>query len=175
MRNYRAIDLDLETVDVTTTVNRDYLYLFTETFIPALETSLSQQIPTINDDLNEDAEFMNLRAEIYSEDISNFSPTLNGRGTIKDNDIPNLFSPNNDGQSDVFRIGGLADFPNFKLVIIDRWGGEIYNYSNNGSLSPQWWDGTKNGNPVIEGVYFYTLDYNDGITKPKTGFIQLVR
>jgi gliding motility-associated-like protein len=175
MSNYRPINLELETIDITTTVNRDYNYFFADTAIAALETSLSKQIPTINDNLNEETEFMNLRASIFSEDISNTSSVLNGLGTIKDNDIPNLFSPNNDGQSDVFRIDGLADFPNFKLIIIDRWGGEIYNYSNNGSLSPNWWDGTKNGNPVIEGVYFYTLDYNDGITKPKTGFIQLMR
>jgi len=175
MGNYLPINFDLETVDITTTVNRDYLYFFESTSIPALETSYTQEIPTLDDNLNEETETMNLVATVTSDNISNQTSVLKGLGTIKDNDIPNLFSPNNDGQSDVFRIGGLEDFPNFKLVIFDRWGGEIYNYNNNGNSSPKWWDGTRNGNPVLEGVYFYLLDYNDGTTEPKTGFIQLVR
>ena len=175
MGNYLPINFDLETVDITTTINRDYLYFFESTSIPAFETSFTQEIPTLDDNLNEDTETMNLVVTVTSDNISNQTSVLKGLGTIKDNDIPNLFSPNNDGQSDVFRIGGLEEFPNFKLVIFDRWGGEIYNYNNNGNSRPSWWDGTNNGKPVIEGVYFYLLDYNDGVTKPKTGFIQLVR
>ena len=175
MRNSLPILFDLETVDITTTANSDYPYLFVSTSIPALNSSFTQEIPTIDDNLNEETETMELVATIIAGEISNSSPVLRGLGTIKDNDIPNLFSPNNDGRSDVFRIDGIEDFPNFKLVIFDRWGGEIYNYRNNGNPSPNWWDGNNNGNPVIEGVYFYTLDYNDGVTKPKTGFIQLVR
>jgi gliding motility-associated-like protein len=175
MTNYLPIDFELETLDITTTVNLDYDYFNEFDVIPAGESFLRIQIPTIDDNLNEDKEFMNLSATIISGSVSNMSNVLLGLGAIVDNDIPNLFTPNNDGQSDVFRITGLEEFPNFRLIIFDRWGGEIYNYSNNGNLSPQWWDGTKNGNPVIEGVYFYELDYNDGITKPKTGFIQLAR
>jgi len=175
MRNYLPITFDLETSDITTTVNRDYMYFADSAEIPALETGYNQLIPTIDDNLNEETETMNLNVSNIFGTISNSSNFIQGLGTIKDNDIPNLFSPNGDGQSDVFRIDGIEDFPNFKLVIVDRWGGEIYNYSNNGSTSPQWWDGTNNGKEVIEGVYFYTLDYNDGVTKPKTGFIQLVR
>lgn len=175
MRNYLPINFNLETVDITTSANRDYLYFFESTFIPALDTSYTQDIPTLDDNLNEKTETMNLVATITSSGISNLTSVIKGLGTIKDNDIPNLFSPNNDGQSDVFRIDGLKDFPNFKLVIFDRWGGEIYNYNNNGKLRPSWWDGTRNGKPVIEGVYFYKLDFNDGKTKPKTGFIQLIR
>ena len=175
MRNYLPITLDLETADISTTVNRDYMFFSDSAVIPALESTYNQLIPTIDDNLNEDTETMNLNVTNISGTISNSSNFLQGLGTIKDNDIPNLFSPNGDGQSDVFRIDGIEDFPNFKLIIVDRWGGEIYNYSNNGSTSPQWWDGTHNGKDVIEGVYFYTLDYNDGITEPKTGFIQLVR
>ena len=42
-------------------------------------------------------------------------------------------------------------------------------------LIPIGWDGTLDGKPVVEGVYFYELDFNDGTTPPKTGFIQLIR
>jgi gliding motility-associated-like protein len=175
MGNFLPINFNLETVDITTTINSDYPSFFASTSIPALETSFTQDIPTIDDSLNEETETMNLTAEITSGEVSNSSSGIRGLGTLKDNDFPNLFSPNNDGRSDVFRIDGIEDFPNFKLVIFDRWGSEIYNYSNNGSLSPIWWDGTNNGKQVVEGVYFYSLDYNDGVTKPKTGFIQLIR
>ncbi len=175
MTNYLPIDFELETIDVTTTLNLDYQYFNEFDLIPAGDSTLTIQIPTFNDNLNENNEFMNLSATIISGTVSNTSNVVLGLGTIIDNDIPNLFTPNNDGQSDVFRIGNLENYPNFKLIIFDRWGGEIYNYSNNGNTSPQWWDGTNNGNPVIEGVYFYELDYNDGVTKPKTGFIQLAR
>lgn len=175
MGNYLPIDFELETLDVTTTFNLDYLYYNAFDFIPAGESTLTIQIPTLNDNLNEANEFMNLSATVISGPVANNSNVLLGLGTIIDNDIPNLFTPNNDGQSDVFRIGNLENYPDFKLIIFDRWGGEIYNYNNNGNQSPRWWDGTRNGNPVIEGVYFYELDYNDGVTKPKTGFIQLAR
>jgi gliding motility-associated-like protein len=60
-------------------------------------------------------------------------------------------------------------------VIYNRQGNEVFKYSNNGNTNPNWWDGTFNGKPVPTGVYFYTLEYNDGITKPKTNFIQLIR
>ena len=175
MGNYLPIDFELETLDITTTVNLDYLYLNDFRAIPAGESTLDIQVPTINDNFSELNEVMSLSATILSETVSNTSNVVLGMGTIIDEEIPNLFTPNNDGQSDVFRIGNLENYPNFKLKIFDRWGGEIYLYNNNGNLSPKWWDGTLNGNPVIEGVYFYELDYNDGTRKPVTGFIQLAR
>lgn len=175
MRNYLPIDFELQTIDITTTANLDYPRLFDYQSIPALESSITIEIPTINDDLNENTETLNLSATALSYTIANSTSVISGSGRIVDNDIPNLFSPNNDGRSDVFRIGLLEEYPNFKLIIFDRWGGEIYEYSNNGKLNPKWWDGTRNGKPVVEGVYFYMLDYNDGTKKPKTGFIQLVK
>ena len=175
MSNYLPIDFELETLDVTTTVDLDYPYLYDFRFIPAGESKLLAEVPTLNDNLNELNEFVNLSATIISGTISNTSNILMARGTIIDEDIPNLFTPNNDGQSDVFRIENLTNYPDFKIVILNRTGDEIYNYSNNGRLSPLWWDGTNNGKPVIEGVYFYELDYNNGVRKPVTGFIQLVR
>ena len=136
---------------------------------------MTQTIETIDDNLNENTEQFNLIGTVQMVAVSNASNEIIGVGTIKDNDIPNLFSPNNDGLSDVFRIAGLEDFPNFKLQIMDRWGSRVYNYSNNGRTEVLWWDGTHNGRLVTEGVYYYTLDFNDGSTPIKMGFVQLVR
>ncbi len=175
MQNYEAIDLAIRTNNGTATTPLDYTSINTLTTIPALVESIIIEITTIDDNLNEDTEYMNLGVGITSNNVTNFPPYIEGLGTIKDNDIPNLFSPNGDNRSDTFAIAGLQDFPEFTLVIYDRWGSEVYNYSNNGNVNPLWWDGTYNGNPAPTGVYFYTLNYNDGITKTKTSFIELIR
>ncbi len=67
--------------------------------------------------------------------------------------IPNAFSPNEDGQNDLFfvRSKGLRNVE--YLRIYDRWGKVMFesNSLNNG------WDGTNNGKPVTPGVYVYHL------------------
>ncbi len=175
MQNYEDIDLVVRSNNDTATAPQDYASVNISTTIPALSEFITIEITTVDDNLNEDTEFMNLSVLISSANVTNSPPFIVGIGTIKDNDIPNLFSPNGDGRSDEFAIAGLQDFPEFTLIIYDRWGSEVYNYSNNGNLNPEWWDGTYNGNPVPTGVYFYTLNYNDGSTKPKTSFIELIR
>mgnify|MGYP000318400142 CR=1 FL=1 len=175
VQNSFPINLDLESVDGTATAGQDFESVLTNTSIPPFTSSITQSVQTIDDRLNEETETMQLQVTIRSTEVTNSSSMIFGTGTIKDNDVPNLFSPNGDGKSDVFRIAGIEDFPNFKLIIIDRWGSEVYNYSNNGNINPIWWDGTHKGKPVIEGVYFYTLDFNDGSTPPQTNFIQLIR
>lgn len=174
MRNYLDIDLNLETISQSATVNDDFQYISELTTIPALTSLISQSVNTIDDQLNEDTEIMLLQATMNFNLVSNSFPA-SGTGFIKDNDYPNLFSPNGDGRSDVFKISGIEDYPNFKLIIFNRQGNEVYNYSNNGLTNPLWWDGTHNGKPVSTGVYYYTLDFNDPEMEPITNFIQLIR
>jgi gliding motility-associated-like protein len=175
MQNYAPINLIIETIDITTFANEDYVSINVLRTIPALSFGIKQTVNSINDNLNEDTETFRLQVTTNLDNVSN-TTFPSGIGTINDNDYPNLFSPNGDGKSDVFKISGIADlYPNFKLVIYNRQGNEVFKYSNNGNTNPNWWDGTFNGKPVPTGVYFYTLEYNDGITKPKTSFIQLIR
>jgi gliding motility-associated-like protein len=174
MQNYIPINFILETIDVTTNANEDYQSIVIFTNIPAYTSSIIQSVKTIDDRLNEDTEELLLQATTNLPNVSNsFSPS--GIGFIIDNDYPNLFSPNSDGKSDVFKISGIEDYPNFKLIIYNRLGNEVYNYSNNGITNPIWWNGEFNGKPAPVGVYYYTLDFNDGSTKPRTNFIQLIR
>ncbi|WP_439131299.1 gliding motility-associated C-terminal domain-containing protein [Polaribacter sp.] len=174
MQNYLPINMILETVDNTASATLDYEYKSKQITIPAFTESITQTINTLDDTLNEDTETFFLQANPFSNDVSNtFSPK--GLGTIKDNDYPNLFSPNGDGKSDVFEISGIEDYPNFKIKIYNRQGNEVYNYSNNGNVNPVWWNGTQKGQPVPTGVYYYILDFNDGVKKPITKFIQLIR
>lgn len=62
--------------------------------------------------------------------------------------IPNVFSPNEDGINDLFKIKGI-DKENWSLTIYNRWGNEVYctpDYKNN-------WK-AKN---IENGVYYYIL------------------
>lgn len=175
MQNYLPINFDIETFDETANRSLDYQPLLISSFIPANTEFITQTVLTIDDQLNENTETLQLQTAVTSVNISNTSSVLLNIGTIKDNDIPNLFSPNNDGDSDEFKISGIEDYPNFKLQIYDRWGSEMYNYNNNGRINPIWWNGNYNGKPAPAGVYYYTLNFNDNSTKPKTNFIQLIR
>lgn len=87
--------------------------------------------------------------------------------------IPNAFSPNEDGQNDVFyvRSKGLRQVE--YLRIHDRWGKLLFetNSLSNG------WDGTYNGKPVNPGVYVYYLRAvcSNGQTILMQGNITLVK
>ena len=96
--------------------------------------------------------------------------------------IPNTFTPNGDGTNDTFEIPGLVQYPDFKLEIFNRWGNKVYNYSNNGNASPTWWDGYSDGKltlneskPLPIATYYYIIDFNDGLTAPKQGWVYLNR
>ena len=77
--------------------------------------------------------------------------------------IPNVFTPNNDGINENFKIEYLPK--NSKLAVYNRWGNEVYqsdNYQNN-------WDGEKHP----DGVYYYVLTLPTG--ESKHGTITILR
>ncbi|MCK9612526.1 MAG: gliding motility-associated C-terminal domain-containing protein [Bacteroidales bacterium] len=64
--------------------------------------------------------------------------------------VPNIFSPNGDGQNDVFRVRGEG-IVELSLVVFDRWGEKVFDTGNvNGE-----WDGTYKGKDMPNGVYSY--------------------
>ena len=82
--------------------------------------------------------------------------------------IPNVITPNNDGNNDLFVIDGLK--PETKLLVVNRWGNVVFetdDYQNdcNGK--------DLNGLPLLDGVYTYTLTTPDD--NVKHGFIHLIR
>jgi gliding motility-associated-like protein len=67
-------------------------------------------------------------------------------------EIPNVFTPNNDGQNDVFRVHGESIIE-FHAVIYNRWGRKVYDWNDvNGS-----WDGKIGGAEASPGEYFYII------------------
>jgi len=80
--------------------------------------------------------------------------------------IPNVFTPNNDGVNDFFKIKNLPD--NVSIQIYNRWGIKVFE-TNRSNI---FWDGrTTSGNESVDGTYFYII-----ITEEKTykGYLQLI-
>jgi len=88
--------------------------------------------------------------------------------------IPDGFSPNDDGINDDFNIVNINElFPNFKLIVFNRYGKELY---VGDASSPRWNGTSKNGDGVLPvGVYFYVLEFNDGVRPPQQGRVYLSR
>jgi hypothetical protein len=37
------------------------------------------------------------------------------------------------------------------------------------------WDGDINGSPLPPASYYYIIEYNDGITKPSSGTVSIIK
>jgi len=83
--------------------------------------------------------------------------------------IPNAFSPNGDNTNDRWNIAGLNSYPQSMIVLFDRYGREVFRRR---SYEP--WDGTRNGQPVPVGVYYYVIDLGNGSAKI-TGSVYVAR
>jgi gliding motility-associated-like protein len=84
----------------------------------------------------------------------------------------NVFTPNGDGINDVL-VFSTAAAEGFDLEVYSRWGTPLFR-----SASPaQGWDGTFNGSPAEEGVYYWRLRTTDCFGNPEdvTGFVSLMR
>lgn len=84
--------------------------------------------------------------------------------------VPNIFTPNKDGNNDYFSIEGLND--NYNIYLFNRWGQVVFSESPYQNM----WDGTgSNGEILSEGTYYYILEIIDESLGGETisGFILL--
>ena len=88
-----------------------------------------------------------------------FTPPLMAQEEIGDEEdtktsvllMPNAFSPNGDGINDIYKPKeGYQNIKEFHAYIYNRWGQKLFEWSDPATG----WDGTYNGKPVKEGVYF---------------------
>jgi gliding motility-associated-like protein len=89
--------------------------------------------------------------------------------------IPNIFTPNGDGNHDTFIIPGISEFPDNRFTLFNRWGDIVYEsapYDNT-------WDGREvnngmklSGKGLPDGTYYYILILNNEIP-PFKGFITI--
>jgi gliding motility-associated-like protein len=86
--------------------------------------------------------------------------------------IPNTFTPNGDGNNDIFFAYG-SSMVNASMRIYDQWGHVIF-------ISQQMtmgWDGTYRGQPQPNGVYVYVIDIlmRDGTKVMRKGTVTLLK
>jgi len=91
-------------------------------------------------------------------------------------DIPNSFTPNNDGVNDYFYPRQLLSkgIISFKMQVFNRWGQMVFETSGTGGRG---WDGRFNDKEQPQGVYIYMIDVvmKNLATEHYTGNVTLLR
>lgn len=97
-------------------------------------------------------------------------------------DFPNVFTPNRDGNNDIFTAISANDIREMRISIHNRWGTEVYQTNNGNEFLTNGWDGTdmNTGEDCTEGVYYYICRFTPlSIESPKemevSGFVHLFR
>jgi len=107
----------------------------------------------------------------YAPEACNCTDALNAQ-----EEIPNVFSPNNDGMNDQFEIP-FYDLEIVSFEIYNRWGNSIFRTEAPTQLS---WDGNDMQNQSVpEGTYYWRFEYafgcSDIVKFEKTGVIAVFR
>jgi len=99
--------------------------------------------------------FKNLAPGIYKVEITNGCSLL--KKTVVVGGLDSFFTPNNDGINDKWIFNNSEFFPNFKMLIFDKFGKlmKMFQKSNNG------WDGTHNELNMPSNDYWYKLVLED--------------
>ncbi|MCU0347587.1 MAG: gliding motility-associated C-terminal domain-containing protein [Saprospiraceae bacterium] len=85
--------------------------------------------------------------------------------------LPNAFTPNGDGENDLFRARGLVD-GSFYMAVYNQWGELLFQTENPATG----WDGTKDGLPVAPGTYAYFVQTAPkGKVQEVSGMVTLLR
>lgn len=87
--------------------------------------------------------------------------------------FPNTFSPNGDGNNDIFKPNQDSRATRYQLDIFSRYGRMLF---TSRSLT-NGWDGQINGNMAPTGVYYWVVTYVNDVGKPVTqnGYITLIK
>ncbi len=94
--------------------------------------------------------------------------------------VPNIFSPNNDGENDYFMIRGNNSLQLIiSMEIYNRWGNLVFARKNipPHGAETDGWDGTFKGTRLRTGVYTYKIEalFTDGTLEIISGGVTLVR
>ncbi|MBK7213950.1 MAG: gliding motility-associated C-terminal domain-containing protein [Bacteroidales bacterium] len=88
---------------------------------------------------------------------------------MKDLTIYNGITPNQDGNNDVWFIKGIENYPDNTVLIFNRWGDKIREFTGYNNTSRAW-DGTNDQDKLVpDGTYFYILEVKNVGTR--TGWI----
>ena len=90
--------------------------------------------------------------------------------------VPSAFTPDGDGENDVWEIIGLdAKFPMNQVRVFNRWGELLYT-SVQGDYASAPWNGTYQGVNLPNGSYYYIVEKAaDGSIEPINGIVSILR
>ena len=114
----------------------------------------------------------------YSVEVENLCDMQSEAFTLSPNldifEMPNAFTPNGDGISDIFRpVWGCSDITNFSFKIFNRWGNKVFE-----STDPlTGWNGLLNNEPAVSDVFIYTISFqaSNSETVQTSGDVTLIR
>ncbi|MGB8194429.1 MAG: PKD domain-containing protein [Chitinophagaceae bacterium] len=92
--------------------------------------------------------------------------------------IPNTFSPNGDGQNDLFLVRGRGIERVHSIRIFNRWGEVVFEKRNFMANDPaSGWNGTVKGKPADQDVYVYVIELicENATIIPFRGNVALIR
>ncbi|MFK8161887.1 MAG: gliding motility-associated C-terminal domain-containing protein [Lewinella sp.] len=136
-----------------------------------------------------DTVFQGLITGTHTIAIRNDHPSLAGETCIEELEVflpqgdcpfylPSVFSPNNDGINDVFRVFTANGFTGrlLSFTIHDRWGGLVFTGNGADPLTTGW-DGRVRGISAANGTYLYQvkLENDEGEVTERNGTVVLVR
>ncbi|WP_205513580.1 gliding motility-associated C-terminal domain-containing protein [Longitalea arenae] len=103
---------------------------------------------------------------------SAFSGRIIGQTLTDQIYFPNTFTPNNNGQNDVFKVYSNV-IQSMRLIIFNQWGEKVFETSN----PNEGWNGIYKGKPQPLGVYVYvaSIVLSDNTTAVKKGSFNLLR
>ncbi|TJZ59849.1 T9SS type B sorting domain-containing protein [Sphingobacterium olei] len=82
--------------------------------------------------------------------------------------IPNVITPNGDGYNDRFVIVGAEAYDRVELLIVNRWGNEVYRNEN---YRDEW-----SGLGINDGTYYYVIyGYKSGEVRQFKGYVLIKR
>jgi gliding motility-associated-like protein len=120
------------------------------------------------------------KAGLYTVQVTNICGSSTDSTTVSFENctckffVPNAFTPNHDGNNDLFMPKYQCLFSNYQLKIYNRWGQLVF-VSQNVS---EGWDGNYKGQQQPTGTYVWVLSYLDDLTgksMQKNGTVVLIR
>lgn len=87
---------------------------------------------------------------------------------------PNAFSPDGDGINDEWIVDRLAQYPENKVIIFNRWGDILIEFENYNNMDVVWNGTNSSGELLPSGTYFYVIEL---IQEERliNGWVQLTR
>ncbi len=110
-----------------------------------------------------------VKLTVTDENGCTASQVINISSRCKEIHMGNTFTPNGDNINDNWAITGLENDPTVTVKVFNRNGSLVY-YSKKYNIP---WDGTKDGNKLPAGVYYYVISSKQG-TQILSGSLSII-